>query len=510
MTVGVKTFDIEISEDVDKNLFNEILYKSINFLKHTQYFSSNYLLDTNKLINVHDASSTHIIEKLVYDIAKTHCVESNIKIEDVFIEFWFKAEENNTDKNRKHELHLDCDEYDRIANDNKNFNVPLVSSVTYLSDNYTFPTVITDVDREKINTTNTLIFSFPKKYRSISFNGGECYHGKCCMLKNHFIDNDLRQILAINLWLKKPNSMSYFDVKQLEYTYAMKYKEKLKNIEFYKNQTLFSLVKNDNCVKTICDNSNENIIETVFNEGGSNCDTFLYYEKVIRQHLTDNSVFIFKKSTNNLCEDAINSNNQIVAMDNKDIINNLKLIDLNEEKFKQRFIFNKALTKDICQWIIFESETYANNNSGWMSSRHELYATTDLPLENINNVYKFVIKSFFNNTIRRKFIDSYCMNENSVFDVIDAFIVKYETGLQVSLDMHKDVSSCSACLLLNENKEFEGGGTFYEDNITVKLDMGDMVIHTKNHRHSGLQITKGLRYLLVFFINVYEKPNDSL
>ena len=83
MSVSINTFDVEISKNIDEILFNEILYKSITLLKTVKGSASNYLLDSNRLTNTTDNMNVHIIEKLVYDIAKKHCLELNIKIEDI-------------------------------------------------------------------------------------------------------------------------------------------------------------------------------------------------------------------------------------------------------------------------------------------------------------------------------------------------------------------------------------------------------------------------------------------
>ena len=57
-------------------------------------------------------------------------------------------------------------------------------------------------------------------------------------------------------------------------------------------------------------------------------------------------------------------------------------------------------------------------------------------------------------------------------------------------------------ILLNNENDFEGGGTYFSDNLQVASNQGDLVIHCGKIKHAGGKITKGTRYLLVCFIDV--------
>jgi predicted 2-oxoglutarate/Fe(II)-dependent dioxygenase YbiX len=186
---------------------------------------------------------------------------------------------------------------------------------------------------------------------------------------------------------------------------------------------------------------------------------------------------------------------------------NIKLMLKN--KFYQRFTFNSFLAIDKCKLIIDECELYAINNGGWTTNRHKYHPTTDLQIRNIFEIKRFV-KYDCLNLIKYKIKKSYCIDEPFQILIKDMFIVKYEYGenKQNSLEMHFDESQISCSILLNSNNEFEGGGTEYDDGITYKLDIGDMIIHTKLHRHCGLPITKGKRYVLVYFLNLEFETNS--
>lgn len=69
--------------------------------------------------------------------------------------------------------------------------------------------------------------------------------------------------------------------------------------------------------------------------------------------------------------------------------------------------------------------------------------------------------------------------------------------------MHTDKCDFTCSILLNSPLEFEGGSVKYEiDDLVYYSNKGDMILHSRNAEHSGLEITKGKRYVLIFFLIV--------
>ena len=171
--------------------------------------------------------------------------------------------------------------------------------------------------------------------------------------------------------------------------------------------------------------------------------------------------------------------------------------DATKYVHKLSSIFDKPL----CRWLIYESETFANNNGGWTTSRHRNYPTTDLPVKEIRNINKCLI----NIVISKIFplIEEYLHFNKFHLNIKDLFIVKYEHEKQNCLGFHRDGGIISFNILLNSPDEFEGGGTtliINDTNKTFLLDQGDMLLHIGVIKHSGNKITKGIRYILVGFI----------
>lgn len=173
---------------------------------------------------------------------------------------------------------------------------------------------------------------------------------------------------------------------------------------------------------------------------------------------------------------------------------------LKYNRFLQRFHYTKVYTLDLCRYIINESEKHAANNGGWTTKRHINYPTTDLPVEKIPSIFGLVLETL--HTIVKKVKKSYGLKDDMVVGVQDLFIVKYKDNEQNGLDMHCDNSFLSFNILLSDNEDFEGGGTYFDDGLTAYLEQGDILIHSSKIKHAGLPITKGTRYLLVGFLNI--------
>ena len=209
---------------------------------------------------------------------------------------------------------------------------------------------------------------------------------------------------------------------------------------------------------------------------------FSEFNKTIDEYINDFNIFHFIEETNN---------------------ENFKELDINCEKFKQRFVHNNYFTSEICKWIISESENHALLNGGWCTARHKLYPTTDIEINKIKNIFNFLTYSF-KESIIKNIIDCYNLKYNNInINLTDAFIVKYEEGNQYYLDTHTDNSTITCTILLSEKKEFCGGGVLFEDGLQYNLDIGDMLMHCGELKHSVIKINKGKRYILVFFTKIF-------
>ena len=180
----------------------------------------------------------------------------------------------------------------------------------------------------------------------------------------------------------------------------------------------------------------------------------------------------------------------------KNIQNDVK----NIQKYKNYHVFPNIIHTDVCNFIIAESEKYAEKN-GWTNNRHANYPTTDIPVKNIPNIC-LLIDNIIKYDVLVLFQKYYNINKYFL-EYNDIFIVKYDSNAQNKLEKHRDGSLFSFNILLNSPTEFIGGGTIFEvngNNILVNNTQGGVVIHSGQLLHSGNEITNGKRYLLVGFI----------
>ena len=88
----------------------------------------------------------------------------------------------------------------------------------------------------------------------------------------------------------------------------------------------------------------------------------------------------------------------------------------------------------------------------------------------------------------------------SYLRVSAASVLRYNASAgQTQLGLHRDGPLVAGTVALND--EYEGGGTFVEaaDDV-LRAPAGHVVLHPGTLRHAGQAITRGLRYILVFWV----------
>lgn len=250
--------------------------------------------------------------------------------------------------------------------------------------------------------------------------------------------------------------------------------------------------KNDNVQTDKVDDENGNA-----DDGNSNAD-----DKTDNVDDKNDNVQLDKVDDENCNVDNENGNsddNNGNADDTNDNIDDTNdNVDDKPDKFLQRFTHKSILTPIMCEWIIHEAEQYAFKN-GWKTDRHNLYPTTDIPVESIHSVFAFML--LFIKTIDELVCKSYNVEIEKI-NIIDMFIAKYDPNHQNSLNMHTDGMGTNLSISILLNDEFEGGNLIYEDDIISYGEKGDVVMHTYHHGHGVTPVTKGVRYALVMFLKM--------
>ena len=164
----------------------------------------------------------------------------------------------------------------------------------------------------------------------------------------------------------------------------------------------------------------------------------------------------------------------------------------------------KLFTQKECVHLQSLVTTHGNEH-GWTNERHRGYATTDIRSAKIQTVDGW-LREQLTTRLFPLLSSRYGFAINS-FSFRDLFFVKYEAceGGQRSCGTHRDGSTISFNVLLNETHEFEGGGTWFDHtNKTHSITQGDFLIHSGKLRHAGTTITSGLRMILVGFVDSCE------
>ncbi|GMI61406.1 hypothetical protein ScalyP_jg7725 [Parmales sp. scaly parma] len=176
---------------------------------------------------------------------------------------------------------------------------------------------------------------------------------------------------------------------------------------------------------------------------------------------------------------------------------------------------NHSLSKSLCSQIVTLAEANAASSGGWLTDRHRSYKTTDISVAEYPDLLQLLNTAHIPNILST--IASLFKISKSDIMIDDLFAVKYEVTTisgnrngQTLLKKHRDDSEISFVILLNDPAEFEGGGTeFFTDDdnkstIIAPEQKGTMVSFCGQREHAGVEITRGIRYILAGFVKVFD------
>lgn len=468
-----------------------------NYLKNINE-NKTYLLDISK-------NDFCLIEKYIYDISWFHFRMLGLNINKNYIVFELKNTISFSDSNN---IIIDVKNRFPIENNENKYCDLLLSCESYFNKSI-YPTIITEIDLEhykykEFDKKNKIQFIFPEDNKHITFDGSS-FHGVLKITEfNDSKDNNYLSI-TINLLGNKPNNISYFSNNDNDRTMYFKEpsiinikdnntnlkkihkKERLFDYDFYENIFYNNKGKIElpSIVIQEINNSNSN----------SNNDNGPIYNYCFTDNYDENKVDLLKNKQNELI------NKQIVTMRkidcNKDNVNNYLLCN----RFIQRFTYKNIFSKNVCEWIINESELYANANNGWNINKYEGEKITQyLQADKLKSIFGFILFSF--NEIFYKVKNSYCLTENITFNINDIFIIKNEKNMSNAIKETTQNNFFKLYILLNDPLSFKGGGISFDDGISEYLNQGDLIIHSSKVKNSELEIYEGNKYVLLAHIDL--------
>lgn len=172
------------------------------------------------------------------------------------------------------------------------------------------------------------------------------------------------------------------------------------------------------------------------------------------------------------------------------------------------------LSTETCAWCVAEAEEFALLSGGWTTARHYAVPTTDIPLHSLPRVLgwlKDLVYGRLQNCLRRLFFPKARPDTVGVC-IHDAFIVKYshdalgEGSSQTHLPLHQDESTHSLTIALNQNTDFDGGGTFFQVlDCSIRPSAGSVLAFSGSLVHGGDPIQRGTRYIIAVFLMLSEE-----
>jgi tetratricopeptide (TPR) repeat protein len=172
------------------------------------------------------------------------------------------------------------------------------------------------------------------------------------------------------------------------------------------------------------------------------------------------------------------------------------------------------LSEEECQMVIQWAEQEATLRQGWTTSRHYAVPTTDLPIHEMTDTvlpwFRQLWKYRLGPLMERQFGTATVGSDGSHLYVHDAFCVRYNSNEQRHLPLHRDESTHSFVLALNNGEEYEGGGTYIADlGTSIRPGIGGVVsFRGDSLLHGGDPVVSGTRYIIVAFLYLDQGSHD--
>ncbi len=163
------------------------------------------------------------------------------------------------------------------------------------------------------------------------------------------------------------------------------------------------------------------------------------------------------------------------------------------------------LSRKQCEQIIQWAETAAQEREeGWTTSRHYAVPTTDIPIHEIPPILE-MFNTIFNQRLRPLLALQFGKDEvgkdGCDIYIHDAFVVRYDARKQRHLPLHRDQSTHSFTIALNDSSEYDGGGTYIaKRNLSIRPSLGGALSFRGDKLlHGGDPLIRGRRYIIVAF-----------
>jgi uncharacterized protein YueI len=401
-----------------------------------------------------------IWEKYIYDIVLFHLREKNISCDcnKYTIEFSFQTDIS------KFSIELD----------KTTKKYPLISIISFLN-NDSEAILFTDIDLDQykykeIEDNKKLFISFAKMNNHICFDGSK-YYGS---LREENEQTSL--YLKINVW-DKLFIIDEFVSNDL-------------SDNFNSDDMLYIPIKNENMTT---EKTYENkLLESLFYEKKRK----MVLNKTVKNNKEKDYIIIENKNTKYIDIITVKERYGEIAEDIFPFLNeNIELLETNI--FYNNKIILNALPKEVCYWLINESEL----SNKWIESPYHNYDEY-LNVENLPAISSFLlfISHFWLDNIR----DMYKI-KNLDFIIKELFIAKNKKNMNKPKKNTND-EFLVLTIQLNDTKDFINGEIEFDEQTKYIIQQGDMLIHAGKRPRTEGYIEDGEKIMLILYIDI---KNDN-
>ena len=396
------------------------------------------------------------VTSFIYDTAMFHLGKKDI----IFDENKYTIEFSLETETQKFSI-----EYNR-----KTKSYPELTVIIFLEEIKYNPLILTNIDLDSykykdIKTENNFYCIIPEKNTQIVFDSSK-YYGFYMTSENKFLKINVRGKVTDKIDIYIPIEENA-EKNKYEFKIIPRRLEEKEKTVVYKNMVGILLYE---------DNKNIDMLDKIFSE---TCSGLI---KII--NTTQNFVDL----------EYLQENFGELAQDLFLYINlQTDICDISGNRFANNKIITNVLSKDVCYWIINESEKI-----DWETSKYTNFPTY-LTLDKIPSVLNFIlfISNYWFTEIKKMF---QCETLN--FNIVDAFVSKY-TKCEIDNIKTKDNVFLTLSIALNDELDYKEGAIVFDDvDEKIIIHQGDMLIYTGKKSRTKGSVSDGVKYILVLLIEI--------
>ena len=171
------------------------------------------------------------------------------------------------------------------------------------------------------------------------------------------------------------------------------------------------------------------------------------------------------------------------------------------------------LSKEECDQVIRDAEAYfaEHHNGEWTTQQSGQYEVAGFWIKDVPAVRDWFLRTLSQRLfplMAHTFPDF--VSSAAQLCVDNTYLFKYTPETGGRTDVHTDSGCLSFTIALNSNKEYQGGGTWFEGleggSPVLEMDQGQVTIRPGGVKHCGHAVESGVRYIIGGFCMNQQEP----